>query len=182
MKTLTILLPDSVTQHIWAEAKSQNVDAATLCSGVITEYFLEQSGKTPRVAGTEQEAQVNGPSSAFDVRKNFPGFPNLSVELAQLFVDESLKLPETRAFKSFSGRGVGISPNFVFVPYLLKRQPGGIGVSFYGSPDKLNRSSLRDGRNPNYSRATVRTRKELEPLIGLIRHSYDLKFGPVRSL
>lgn len=120
------------------------------------------------------------PSNGFDVRKHFSGFPNRSIELAQQFVDESLKLPETRAFKSFSGRGVGISPNFVFVPYLLKRQPGGIGVSFYGSPDKLNHPSLCDGRNPNYSRATVHDSKELAPLIGLIRRSYELKLGRIR--
>jgi hypothetical protein len=180
MKTLTILLPDSISQHIWAEAKKQNVDAATLCSGVITEHFLEKNGNASIAASSEQEAPTILPSNVFDVRKHFLGFPNRSIELAQRFVDESLKLPETRAFKSFSGRGVGISPNFVFVPYLLKRQPGGIGVSFYGSPDKLNHPSLCDGRNPNYSRATVHDSKELAPLMGLIRRSYELRFGPIR--
>jgi hypothetical protein len=179
MKTLTILLPDSVSQHVWAEAKKQNVDSAALCSGVITEHFLEQARRASMAPSTEHEVPVTAPSTLFDVRKHFPGFPNLSIELAQRFVDESLELPETLAFKSFSGRGVGISPNFVFVPYLLKRQPGGIGVSFYGSPDKLNRSSLCNGRNPNYSRTTVHTQKELEALIGLIRRSYELKFGRV---
>lgn len=182
MKTLIILLPDSVNEHVWAEAKRQNIDAATLCSGVIAEYFLEGSGKGSASRRPEQEARMNVFPRAFDVRKNFVGFPNLSVELAQLFVDESLKLPQIRAFKSFSGRGVGIAPNFVFVPYLLKRAPGGIGVSFYGSPDKLNHPSLRAGRNPNYSRATVHTREELEPLIGLIQRSYDLKLGGIRSV
>ncbi len=178
MKMLNVVLPDKISQQIWAEAKKRNVDAAALCSGVITEHFLERGGKGS--ASSEQEVHMTVPSTAFDVRKNFPGFPILSIELAQRFVDESFKLPDTRAFKSFSGRGVGVSPNFVFVPYLLKRQPGGIGVSFYGGPDKLNHSGLRDGRNPNYSRATVHTWEELNGLLGLIRRSYELKLGRIR--
>lgn len=175
---MTILVPDTINQEIWAEAKKQNVDPAGLCSGLITEHFLER--RSHNAAAAAEEISMGTTSNGFAVRKQFPGFPGVSIDLAQRFIDESLKLPETRAFKSFSGRGVGISPNFVFVPYLLKRQPGGIGVSFYGSPDKLGDPRLRDGRNPNYSRATVRTYQELAPLLKLIPRSYELKLGLVR--
>lgn len=178
MKTLTILLADSVNQQILVEAKKQKVDAATLCSGVITEHFLP-CVKNSLIAH-DPPIPMSSPTRAFNVREQFPGFPILSIELTQRFVDESLKLPETRAFKSFSGRGVGVSPNFVFVPYLLKRQPGGIGVSFYGSPNKLNQPCLRPGRNPNYSRTTVHSHDELTPLMALVQRSFELKFGRIR--
>jgi len=82
-----------------------------------------------------------------------------------------------KAFKAESGRGIGIEPNFVFVEYLQKSWPGGVGVSFYGSPDKHAHSGLRPGRNPNYSRSTARTHDELKPLLAEIRRSYELKRG-----
>src|SRR5208337_3175733 len=122
-------------------------------------------------------SQRSGRSNGFEVSKNFPNYPNRSIELAQEFVDESLKMPGTRAFRAFSERGVGIEPNFVFVEYLQKRHPGGIGVSFYGSPDRLGYRGLLPGRNPNYSRSVARTEEELKPLLDLIRRSYQLKFG-----
>ncbi len=177
MKTLTILLPDTVSQQVLEEAKRQNVDAATLCSGIVAEHILEQVRDTLMARGAQQQDSTAVPSNGFDVKHNFPNFPLRSVELAQRFVDTALKSPGARAFKAFSGRGVGIEPNFVFVEYLLKRHPAGIGVSFYGSPDSLKHRGLRPGRNPNYSRSTAHNPEELEPLLQLIPRAYQLKFG-----
>jgi hypothetical protein len=157
----------------------QNVDAATLCSGVIAEHFLEQMRVSPAPPSVNQQVFAAMPSNVFDVGKWFPDFPSLSIELAQQFVDESLKMPGTSA--SFSGpRGISIKPNFVFVEYLQKRRPGGIGVSFYGSPEDLRYAELRPGRTPSYSRAIVVTKQELKPMLEVIRRSYQLKFGHTR--
>jgi hypothetical protein len=183
MKTLTILLPDTVNQLVLAEAKRRNVDAATLCSSTVAEHFLEQTKPQVvpnikrQVPRTVPSDNYSGGSNGFDVGRSFPNYPGLSIELAQQFVDESLRMPGTRAFKAFSGRGVGIEPNFVFIEYLRKRQPGGIGVSFYGSPGSLQRPSLLPGRNPNYSRSIACTQEELSPLLEVIRRSYQLKFA-----
>jgi hypothetical protein len=117
------------------------------------------------------------PSGTFDVRKHFPDYPSASIDLAQTFVDQALKIPGIKAFRAESGRGIGIEPNFVFVEYLQKSWPGGIGVSFYGGPDKHLHRGLRSGRNPNYSRSTARTLDELKPLLAEIRRSYELKRG-----
>jgi hypothetical protein len=114
-------------------------------------------------------------ANGFDVGKSFPNLPALSIDLAQQFVNKALEIPGTRAFKT--ERGIGIEPNFVFVEYLLKRQPGGIGVSFYGRPSAHFIGGLLDGRNPNYSRATAHSPEELKPLLESVRRSYQLKFG-----
>jgi hypothetical protein len=175
MVTLTILLPDTVNQQVLTEAKRQRVDAATLCSGLITEHFLESGRGVPMNSNQKSHAPTIAPTNEFDVRKNFPNYPGRSVELAQQFVNECLGIPGIRAYKN--GRGVGIEPNFVWVEYLNVRQPGGIGVSLYGSPDQLRYPRLRSGRTPSYSRYTIRTRDELEPLLEVVRRSYQLKFG-----
>jgi hypothetical protein len=179
MRAQKILLPDVVDELVLAEAVRQKVGPAAICSGIIAEHFLNLSKK---VAGTPlplrpDPPQRAAPAGAFDVRKHFPDHPNASVELAQAFVDEALKIPGIKAFMADSGRGIGIEPNFVFVEYLQKSWPGGIGVSFYGSPDKHHHTGLRPGRNPNYSRSTARTADELKPLLGEIIRSYELKRG-----
>ena len=175
---MTILLPDTVNQHVLAEAKRQKVDAATLCSGLIAEHFLQSGRDVPMISNQKAQAPTAAPSNQFDVRKNFPNFPGRSVEFAQQFVDECLRLPGIRVYKN--GRGVGIEPNFAWVEYLNVRQPGGIGVSFYGSPEQLHHPRLRSGRTPSYSRTTVRTRDELIPMLEVIRRSHQLKFGSAR--
>lgn len=174
MKTVTIVLPDAVVQRLVVEATRKRVDIATLCSAVVGEHFLNLDTTSSFVREAESRTVARA-GNKFDVRTHFPGHPLLSTELAQRFVDEALKLPRTTAFAS--ERGVGIEPNFVFVEYLLKRHPGGIGVSFYGSADKLGASSLRLGRNPNYSRSVVYGEHDLKPLLALIPRSYQLKLG-----
>ena len=175
MRAITILLPDAVSRQVLTEAQKNNTDASTLCSTLIAEHFLSFSSKEPATSTDQERPMTAPPSKSFDLTHNFPGFPPLSIELGQRFVDEALKLPGTRAFKSLSGRGVGIEPNFVFIEYLLKRYPGGIGVSFYGNPTSLGLST--PGRNPNYSRSQARSFDELKPLLKLIRRSYQLRFG-----
>jgi len=183
MRAQTILLPDVVDDLVLAEAVRQKVGPAAICSGIIAEHFLNLSKKS---VGTPQRAssalqpvppQRTMPSGTFDVRRHFPDYPSASIELAQTFVDQALKIPGIKAFKAESGRGIGIEPNFVFVEYLQKSWPGGIGVSFYGSPDKHVHRGLHPGRNSNYSRTTARTLDELKPLLAEIRRSYELKRG-----
>jgi len=190
MRALTILLPDQVNELVVGEATRQKVDAASLCSGVIADHFLE-ARKSTAVYSLERQAKISElthrsePIDIFDakrdIRKHFPGYPTRSIELAEQFVGEALKLSGTRAFKAFSGRGIGIEPNFVFIEYLQKSHPGGIGVSFYGRPqDHFHASLLRPGRNPNYSRSIVCTSEGLKPLLEEIRRSHELKFGRTR--
>jgi len=186
MKTLTVLLPDPVSEFVFREAARQKVDAAALCSSVIAEHFLSAqtmitAGPVEVQAATPQNPRPAEPTAMFDVQKNFPGYPPVSVRLAQQFVDGALKMPGTTAFKAYSERGVGMRPNFVFVEYLQKSYPGGVGVSFYGRPeDHLRPTLLRPGRNPNYSRSIACTQETLKPLLEEIRRSYELKFGRVR--
>jgi hypothetical protein len=189
MRTLTILLPEQVSQRVVSEANIRNVDAAALCSSVIAEHFLEASDRatTPRVEEKVKIFEATNPSEPLDIfdpkrdiRKHFRDFPARSIELAERFVAEALRVPGTRAFKAFNGRGIGIDPNFVFVEYLQKTHSGGIGVSFYGRPqDHLHPALLRPGRNPNYSRSIVCTHEGLKPLLEEIKRSHELKFGRI---
>jgi len=167
------------------EAARQKVDPAALCSGVIAEHFLGDQIAVPsaRAGHSYQEARLierPEPTRTFDVAKLFPNYPARSVDLAQRFVDEALRISKARAFKAYSGRGIGIEPNFVFVEYLQKSHLGGIGVSFYGRPeDHIHTALLRPGRNPNYSRAIACTQEALSPLLEEIGRSHELKFGRV---
>ena len=181
MRTLTVLLPNLVIEKISAEAAKQRVDISALCSGVLAEHFLagqevimETNAQAP---SQPRPSETTAQSGDFNVRKHFSNFPARSVELAQRFVDEALKIPNVSAFRAFSGRGVGIKPNFVFVEYLQKRAPGGVAVSFYGGPEKHSHARLVAGRNPNYSRAVVTTTDELNSLLREIGRSYELKYG-----
>jgi hypothetical protein len=183
METLRILLPDQVGELVAAQARDRGVDPSTLCSGIVTEHVLGIGGagkvNRPRVeflvAGPPKPLGLGSDSSAvFDVQEHFPRHPGLSVQLAQSFVDAALQMPGTRAFAS--KRGIGFEPNFVFIVYLRKRLPGGIGVSFYGAPEHHLYQGLGTGRNPNYSRALVETREELERILPDVRRSYELKF------
>jgi hypothetical protein len=179
MKTLTILLPDLVSQLVDREAQTRNVESAALCSGVITEHFLAASRvSVPATIQPAASPRDSEPTDSFDVRRHFPGYPLESIRLAQEFVDEALRIPNCRAFAS--GRGIGIEPNFVFVQYLQKRAPGGVGLSFYGKPDNhFQPNLLRPGRNPNYSKAIALDQQSLKPFIREIRRSYELKFGRI---
>ena len=186
MTILTIPLTETIDALLRAEAKNQNVDPATLCSGIIVEHLLRATRRVPLVSGAADQGSGASPAlksagllQKFDVRSRFSNYPTRSIELAQQFVNNALEMAGTRAFPS--DRGIGFEPNFVFIEYMLKRQPGGIGVSFYGSPTRLQHLSglqggaLSVGRNPNYSRAVARTQQDLMPLLKLIRHSYELK-------
>jgi len=112
---------------------------------------------------------------AFSVRDHFRGLPQHSVDFAQAIVDEALKISGVRAFKS--NRGVGLEPNFVFIEYLRERAPGGIGLSFYGGPERHQNKIIRDGRTPSYSRALIGTPAELQSVLPHVRKAYGLKFG-----
>jgi hypothetical protein len=182
METLTILLPDQVGALVAAQARNRGVDPSTLCSGIVTEHILGigRPGRFDRPAdlmigvSPKPPATDTDKSLAFDVRKHFPRHPGISVQLAQLFVDAALKMPGTKAFAA--KRGIGFEPNFVFIVYLRKRVPGGIGVSFYGGPESHLYPSLGAGRNPNYSRALLETKEDLERILPDIKRSYELKF------
>jgi hypothetical protein len=183
METMTILLPTQVRQWVAKEAVSRGIDASTLCSGIIAEHFLadvahriEQNRTRGAVPSAPQRSTITNDaySSGFDVRKHFTRYPGISIQLAQAFVDAALKIPGTKAFAT--DRGVGFEPNFVFILYLRKKQPGGIGVSFYGGPQQHIYSGLHIGRNPNYSSAIVATMQELDLMLPDIKRAHDLRF------
>ena len=176
MKPLTLLLPDTVFANAAAEAQKHNVDVPQLCVGVLSDHFLSapsasRSQPNPPLNETVPEA------GSFDVAAAFEGFPLKSIELAQRFVDEALKLGKIRAFRN--RRGIGFDPNFVFIEYLMSRSgTGGIGVSFYGEPKRHTKPPriLVKGI-PSYSRAKIYSAEDLDVILPHIRESFELKFG-----
>ncbi len=173
MKTLTVLLPEPVEKLVECEAAAKGVDPAALCASVLTEHFLSTSAATRETSA--QPEKKGGEQMTFNVRDNFRGLPQYSIDFAQAIIDEAFKIPGVRAFKS--NRGVGLDPNFVFIEYLRERAPGGIGLSFYGGPERHQNSLIRDGRTPSYSRAIIRTAAELQSVLPNVRKAYGFKFG-----
>ena len=174
MKPYTILLPESIANIALAEASEKGVEIGNLCVSVLTDYFLSTN---PRKSGTERsQSAANAAATKLDVKSRFVNYPKLSIELAQRFTDETLKLPNVRAF--WSGDGIGFDPNFVFIER-LKSRDSGITVSFYGAPHahKNKPSILSKGRGDSYSRAIVNSFAELEVVLPHIKQAYELKFG-----
>lgn len=184
MKPLTVILPDAVYSRAAHEAEEQDFDVSQLCAGVLSDYFLDEQKPAESVsaaAGQEPEP-LKFTAPEFNVADQFPGFPELSVELAQRFVDKTVKFGRARPFRS--RRGIGFDPNFVFIEYLKSRSgKGGITVSFYGEPHRHSNppSSLENGL-PGYSRAKISTVADLERIIPHIRQAYGLKFGRIEEL
>jgi hypothetical protein len=173
MKTLTVLLPEPVEKLVGYEAAAKGVDPAALCASILAEHFLSASIQTRESAVPPEEKGEE--QMTFSVRDHFPGLPQYSVDFAQAIVNEALKVSGARAFKS--NRGVGIEPNFVFIEYLRERAPGGIGLSFYGGPERHQNKLIRDGRTPSYSRALIGTPTELQSVLPHVRKAYAFKFG-----
>ena len=119
---------------------------------------------------------VNGIVSGvgFDVDKHFSNFPQGSRELAQVFVDETLKVGGTAPFVTPDGVGVGFHPNFVWIERIKSRRDG-VTVSFYGLPRRHGNHHLLRKSRANYSRAYVRTQVELTSLLPEIKAAYDLQ-------
>ena len=112
---------------------------------------------------------------SFNVGDEFRGLPRFSIEAAQAVVDEALKLANVRAFRN--NRGIGFEPNFVFIEYLHERAPGGVGLSFYGGPERHHNSLILTGRTDSYSRAIVRSQAELQSVLPHVCKAYGFKFG-----
>jgi len=173
MKTLTVLLPEPVEKLVDCEAAAKGVDPAALCASVLIEHFLSASASI-REAPVPHEKKGEE-HMIFNVRDHFRGLPEYSVDFAQGIVTKALEISGVRAFKS--NRGVGFEPNFVFIEYLRERAPGGIGLSFYGGPERHQNKLIRDGRTPSYSRAIIRTPAELQSVLPHVRKAFALKFG-----
>jgi hypothetical protein len=173
MKTLTVLLPEPVEKLAEYEATAKGVDPAALCASILTEHFLSASASSHKPPGPP--AKKGEEQMTFNVDEHFRGLPQYSVDFTQAIVDEALKIPGVRAFKS--NRGVGLDPNFVFIEYLRERAPGGIGLSFYGGPERHQNKLIRDGRTPSYSRALIRTPADLQSVLPHVRKAYGFKFG-----
>jgi hypothetical protein len=123
------------------------------------------------------------PLRGLEVAQEFRGFPHRSVEFAQKFVDEVLKIPRVSAHKKDSE--IAFDPNFVYIEALLSQGTrAGIRVSFFGRPEQFKNapSVLRMGRPPSYSRAVVESPSDLEAILPLIRQSYALRFGHPPSM
>lgn len=189
MKSLTLVIPDVVYEQALKRAAATGVDVPAFCANILADALIVLPPTPPSPAPATRSTAgdlsrlhtraADAPSSpqAFDVRKEFEGFPSGSVRMAQRFVDEALKLPKVRAFRN--RRGIGFDPNFVFIEYLMSRGGiGGIGVSFYGEPDRhQNPPAILKRGIPSYSRAKVRSDADLDSILPHIRQSYELKFG-----
>jgi len=186
MHTLTVYLPDTVYSTAELEAKQRNLDVSTLCSGLLSDHFLR--GFTAIKQPEFQSKGIPGQTApewqlltAFNVAQEFRGFPHRSVEFAQAFVDEVLKIPRITAYKK--GSEIGFDPNFVYIEALLsKGSRSGIRVSFFGRPEHFKNppAVLKMGRPPSYSRAVIESKAELDAILPLIRQSYELRFGNSR--
>jgi hypothetical protein len=115
-------------------------------------------------------------TGAFDVARAFPGFPARSVELAQLFIDAALKLPNVIALRHKNG--VDVRPNFVRIEALLSRTGrSGIRVSYDRDGQFRNPPQLLTRWISNYKRAVVQSADDFWAVIPLIGQAYALKFG-----
>ena len=116
-----------------------------------------------------------------DIGHEFHGFPHRSIEFAQTFLNEVLKIPRITAFKK--GAEIGFDPNFVYIEALLSQgSRSGIRVSFFGRPEQFKNPPpvLKMGRPPSYSRAVIESASDLQAILPLIRESYELRFGHLR--
>jgi hypothetical protein len=181
MKSLTLLLPDSVFAIASEEAEEHDVDVPHLCVSVLSDFFLSSAGSIPSPSAATPTKERIAPAAItegrFDVAAAFEGFPHQSIELAQRFVDEAQKLGRVRAYRN--RRGIGFEPNFVFIEYLMSRsRTGGIGVSFYGEPHRhSNPPSILAKGIPSYSRAKIYSSADLDLILPHVQQSYELKFG-----
>ncbi len=171
MKTLTVLLPEPVERLVECEAAAKGVDPAALCASILAEHFLASASTREAPVPPERKGEEQ---MTFSVRDHFRGLPQYSVDFAQEIVNEALKISGVRAFKS--NRGVGLEPNFVFIEYLRERAPGGIGLSFYGGPERHQSKLIREGRTPSYSRALIRAPTELQSVLPHVRKASGVKF------
>ncbi|MCE0499365.1 MAG: hypothetical protein LV481_15600 [Methylacidiphilales bacterium] len=187
MKILTVTLPDKVFESASEEAQEQEIDVASLCSGVLSDYFLntgpaENLSKIPRESNPSpkinSKTEAHDAKTGFNVATELVGFPLLSVRFAQQFVDEALRLPGVRAFKD--KRGVGFEPNFVYIEYVMTRRSG-IAVSFFGEPNSHTNHPkiLGKGRGPSYSRAKIYSQEDMNSILPHVRKAYELKFGKI---
>jgi hypothetical protein len=183
MQKLTVHLPDAVYSTATSEATRRGVDVGTLCSGLLSDHFLRDFTATnppePRTATVPvQPALQRRALTVFNAAHEFNGFPRRSVEFAQTFVDEVLKIPRVSAYKK--GSEIGFDPNFVYIEALLTRgSRSGIRVSFFGRPEQFKNPPpvLKMGRPPSYSRAIIENTTDLNAILPLIRQSYELRFG-----
>jgi hypothetical protein len=181
MQPVVVHLPDLVFSKATDEAKVRGMDVGSFCAGVLSDHFLTPiAAKLPPRSQPENTLPVSDAPHGFNVAEAFPNFPRGSIELAQAFVDTALQFPGVRAYKK--DRGIGFEPNFVFIEYLMSKGGRvGIGVSFYGQPDRhKNPPTILVKGIPSYSRAKVHTQTELKAVLPHIRQAYELKFGPVR--
>ncbi len=195
MKNINIHLPDLVFARALEEASLAGMEVTAYCTGVLSDCLLAMTVATPpveiasastialepTVTNASNRQRVHRTPTGFEVAATFPsGFPGKSIDLAQTFVDTALALPGVVAFKK--GRGIGFEPNFVFIERLLsKGGRAGVGVSFYGQPERhKNPPSLLRKGIPSYSRAVVESEEDLALLLPHVRQSYELKFGPPR--
>jgi hypothetical protein len=162
---------------------------------ILTDNVGEDPGSLPPTLGTFEQVEpgqgdymmMSGFSHlSLDVAKMFPGFPIRSIRYAQRVVDEATGIEGVVAseYKQKNGQRVGIvfKPNFLMIEALLQRHSG-IRVSLYGEPERFSNkpSSLGRGRG-RYSRIVIKSDKEIEDLLPLVRQAYELKLGPVPDI
>jgi hypothetical protein len=186
MKSLSLHLPNYVYDRVEEQANIIGVDASTLCSNVLADVFLprEADQSETEIVRPEKSSRQpqRGTPASFDVARNFPGFPQNSIALAQQFCDAALKLGPPRGYAAVyaekSRRGIYIRPNFAVVEYLISRGKSGISVSFYGEPHRHTNPPkiLVKGRH-SYSRARIHHAEDLEKVLPHIKQAYELKFG-----
>ena len=185
MHKLTISLPDYAFDHASVVARRENLDVSSYCSALLADQLAPVRSSSTSIRPTVQKPTGNETHSGkFDVATHFPGFPRGSIELAQGFVDEALKLPPPPGFAavhaSRAARGIAFDPNFVYIEYLVSRG-GVVGIvaSFYGPAHRhSNNGVVRKGRG-SYSRAAIHNKAELAAAIPHIRKAYEFKFGRI---
>ena len=191
MRTVKVVLPDSAFSAAELCAQQESVEVTALCSGLLTEILLadyrsaghgpvyKKTSSADPTPHTENDGAASpaGRGSSFDVKSNFPEYPQRSIEIAQRLVDEVLKFKGVRTVWR-NGRRIRFDPNFVDISYLLKQgRRRGVALSVYGDKTKFKDppTGLRTGRTPSYSFALVESPEDLDKAIHLVHQAYELK-------
>ncbi|MBK1792328.1 hypothetical protein [Persicirhabdus sediminis] len=179
MKIISIPLTDSTYARALKQASSTGLDVTALCTSILIEYFDTETGTaTPRkqkLSSKHSAATAPQNASDFNVRENFPNFPEQSIHFAEIFLKEVQRVDPTVELRKHANCEVDIRDNFVRIEALLKRKHG-IRVSFYGTPDKFKNAPavLRQGMG-SYSRAVIENMEDLREILPMIQQARNLK-------
>ncbi|MDQ2868059.1 MAG: hypothetical protein M3R59_06570 [Verrucomicrobiota bacterium] len=179
------LLPPRTADALKTEAKILGIDAGSLATAVLCDFFDSPSGEAAAgtlrrpvpSAGPRSSAQTL-PSRDFSAALDFDDYPPLSIQLTQDFVNTALQIGGVRVYRR--GRSIVFMPRFAAVEYPISRRGAlpGLVVNFYGRPDQFDDPQKVLYRGPNsYVRARIHTPEQLHYCQSFLAQAYENRFG-----